>query len=92
MVDQLKAGACFGDSADGALLERRADQVTVGGHLADRPFDVPPPEPVQAPVPECGHVAWDVNGPANDFRGFPAVIPQCKSQRISILSRIWGLG
>ena len=65
--------ACFGNRADGALLERLADQVAKGGQLTDLAFDVPTPEPVQAPVSECGHVPLDGGSPdPGDLRGFLA--------------------
>ena len=51
--------ARFGDRADGARRERLADQVAKGGQFTHLAFDVPTPEPVQAPVSECGHVPWD---------------------------------
>jgi hypothetical protein len=65
--------ARFGYRTDGALLERLADQVARGGQFTDLAFDVPTPEPVQAPVSKCGHVPLD-GGPSDtgDFRGFLA--------------------
>ena len=55
----VEAFAGFGDGADGAFLERLADQVAIGGQFAHRPLDVPLPQPVQAPVSERGDVALD---------------------------------
>jgi hypothetical protein len=66
----MEAIACFGDGADGGLLERRADQVAIGGHLTDRPFDVPASEPIQAAVAERGHISLDRGPPdAGDLGG-----------------------
>ena len=43
----------------GALLERLADQVAIGGQFAHRALDVPLPQAVQAPVSERGDVPLD---------------------------------
>ena len=65
--------ARFGNRAGGALLERRADQVAIGGQFAHLAFDIPTPEPVQAPVSKCGHVPLDGgSSDTGDLRGFLA--------------------
>ena len=62
---QLKdAFARLGHGAGGLLLEGLADQVAIGGHLAHRAIGVPPPQAVQAPVSERGHVPLD-GGPTD---------------------------
>jgi hypothetical protein len=63
--------ARFGDRADGGLLERLVNEVAIGGQFTHLAFDVPTPEPVQAPVSECGHIPLD-GSPSDpgDFGGF----------------------
>ena len=58
----------LGHGASGLILERFADQLSIGGHFTDRPIDVPTPESVQAALPERDHVTLNC-GPtnANDF-------------------------
>jgi hypothetical protein len=65
--------ARLGDRADGARLERRADQVAIGSQLTDLAFDAPTAEPIQAPVSECGHVPLDGgSSDSGDFSSFLA--------------------
>ncbi len=51
--------ARLGHGASGLSLEGFADQLAIGGHLADRAIEVPPPESVQAALSEGDHVALD---------------------------------
>jgi hypothetical protein len=68
--------ARFGHGAGGLFLEGFADQVAIGGHVADRTIGVGPPQSVQASLAEGDHVALDRSPTdADDLGGLLACEP-----------------
>jgi hypothetical protein len=49
----------LGNGASGLVLERFADQLSIGSHFAHRPINVRTPKSVQAALPERDHVTLD---------------------------------